>query len=132
MFSLWNDIEASFYLKGFTYEKRYSVFNGFNLKIYRRFLYLLQGEGDWPSSPDEFLESLFSMDDTLIPDLDDEEQIKQITTSLMEGDDRISSYSDEPDFPGFDIKPDLDGNNGLLPLSSAASDSGLSSDHLDL
>ncbi|XP_055705763.1 uncharacterized protein LOC129803321 isoform X2 [Phlebotomus papatasi] len=90
------------------------------------------GEGDWPASPDEFLESLFSMDDTLIPDLDDEEQIKQITTSLMEGDDRISSYSDEPDFPGFDIKPDLDGNNGLLPLSSAASDSGLSSDHLDL
>ncbi|XP_059621955.1 uncharacterized protein LOC132265360 isoform X2 [Phlebotomus argentipes] len=89
------------------------------------------GEGDWPSSPDEFLESLFSMDDTLIPDLDDEEQIKQITSSLMEGDDRISSYSDEPDFPGFDLKPDLDGN-GLLPLSSAASDSGLSSDHLDL
>ncbi|GAB0092314.1 hypothetical protein DMENIID0001_073040 [Sergentomyia squamirostris] len=90
------------------------------------------GDGDWPSSPDEFLESLFSMDDTLIPDLNDEEQIKQITTSLMEGDDRVSSYSDEPDFPGFDLKPDFDGSNCLLPISSAASDSGLSSDHLDL
>uniref|UniRef100_A0A1L8DIH1 Putative creb/atf family transcription factor n=1 Tax=Nyssomyia neivai TaxID=330878 RepID=A0A1L8DIH1_9DIPT len=88
------------------------------------------GGNDWPSSPDDFLESLFSMDDTLIPDLEDDEQIKQITSSLMEGDDHISSYSDEPDFPGFDLKPNDD--NGLLSLSSAASDSGLSSDHLDL
>uniref|UniRef100_A0A1B0CC31 Putative creb/atf family transcription factor n=1 Tax=Lutzomyia longipalpis TaxID=7200 RepID=A0A1B0CC31_LUTLO len=88
------------------------------------------GGGEWPSSPDDFLESLFSMDDNLIPNLDDDEQIKQITSSLMEGDDRVSSYSDEPDFPGFDLKHDDE--NGLLSLSSAASDSGLSSDHLDL
>lgn len=60
--------------------------------------------------------------------------LNEITQNLIESSERISPISSEPEFNGFADNLGLDYNfiKKETDMSSNGSDSGLSSDHLDL
>lgn len=88
------------------------------------FFLFLQDE-EW--SP-EFLDSIFENNTDLLSVFDDPNKISEITSDLMEYEEHhsplSSRHSDAADLEAFLLHP--------ATISSSASDSGLSSDNLDL
>lgn len=88
-------------------------------------LFLFLQDEEW--SP-EFLDSIFENNTDLLSVFDDPNKISEITSDLMEYEEHhsplSSRHSDAADLEAFLLHP--------ATISSSASDSGLSSDNLDL
>lgn len=95
--------------------------------MYLLFLLYLSLPQDEEWSP-EFLDSIFENNTDLLSVFDDPHKISEITSDLMEYESHhsplSSDQSDVPDLEAFLLRPST--------ISSSASDSGLSSDNLDL